>query len=88
MEALGLAGTEDLADIGCGDARFLARLNDAGHTGRLVGVDTSPAMAAAANAISGVTAVTAEAERWFTDHPGEVWRDPKGYTHRDSNRAR
>lgn len=50
-------GAEDLADIGCGDARFLAGLRAAGHSGRLVGVDAAPAMVAAANAVPGVTGV-------------------------------
>lgn len=61
LAALGLTGTEDLADIGCGDARFLAHLRETGHTGRLVGVDASPTMVAAAAAITGVTALHGEA---------------------------
>ncbi|MEU1984430.1 methyltransferase domain-containing protein [Nocardia sp. NPDC019395] len=62
LAALELTGTEDLADIGCGDARFLAHLHAAGHIGRLVGVDTSAAMVAAAAAIGGVTAVSGDAQ--------------------------
>lgn len=63
LAALGLAGTEDLADIGCGDARFLADLHATGHAGRLVGVDASPTMVAAAAAIPGVTAIRGDAQR-------------------------
>ncbi|WP_067650164.1 class I SAM-dependent methyltransferase [Nocardia harenae] len=57
LAAVRLTGAEDLADIGCGDARFLARLSAGGHAGRLVGVDTAPAMIAAANAVPGVDGV-------------------------------
>ncbi|WP_024800129.1 class I SAM-dependent methyltransferase [Nocardia sp. BMG51109] len=63
INALGLEGSEDVADIGCGDARFLARLASTGHGGRLVGVDNSPAMVAAANRVGRVTGVLADAVR-------------------------
>ncbi|WP_280414963.1 class I SAM-dependent methyltransferase [Nocardia carnea] len=63
LAALGLTGSEALADIGCGDARFLAYLREMGHTGRLVGVDTSRTMVAAAATITGVTAIHGEASR-------------------------
>src|SRR5690606_18340795 len=61
LNALGVTGSEDLADIGCGDARFLAHLRATGHTGRLVGVDASLTMVAAAATIAGVTAIHGEA---------------------------
>ncbi|MEU2035646.1 class I SAM-dependent methyltransferase [Nocardia amamiensis] len=61
LDALRLTGTEDIADIGCGDARFLAQLHAAGHTGRLIGVDTSSAMVAAAAAIPDVSGVLGDA---------------------------
>ncbi|WP_406238332.1 class I SAM-dependent methyltransferase [Nocardia sp. NBC_01009] len=61
LEVLDLAGTESLADIGCGDARFLAHLAERGHSGRLVNVDNSAAMVAAATAIPGVDGVLGEA---------------------------
>ncbi|MET8650509.1 class I SAM-dependent methyltransferase [Nocardia aurea] len=63
LAALELSGTEHLADIGCGDARFLAELVTAGHHGRLVGIDNSPAMVAAADLVPGVLGVLADAER-------------------------
>ncbi|MBH0777839.1 class I SAM-dependent methyltransferase [Nocardia bovistercoris] len=63
LDALALTGAEALADIGCGDARFLADLVAAGHRGPLVGVDTSPAMVAAARTVPGVAGVLADAER-------------------------
>ncbi|MFC3965142.1 class I SAM-dependent methyltransferase [Nocardia jiangsuensis] len=63
LAALPPTGAGDLADIGCGDARFLARLRAAGHSGRLVGVDTAPAMVAAANAVPGVTGVLGDISR-------------------------
>ncbi|MFC8043336.1 class I SAM-dependent methyltransferase [Nocardia sp. NPDC057353] len=62
VDALELTGGEALADIGCGDGRFLAHLGRRGHAGRLVGVDNSAAMVTAAAAIPGVEAVTGDAE--------------------------
>lgn len=60
---LGLSGEESIADIGCGDGRFLAHIAQSGHRGRLIGVDTSPAMVAAAGQIPGVEAVPGDAGR-------------------------
>ncbi|MGW6332169.1 class I SAM-dependent methyltransferase [Nocardia rhamnosiphila] len=62
VEALELTGTESVADIGCGDARFLAHLAGHRHRGRLTGVDNSAAMVAAAAAVPGVEGVLAAAE--------------------------
>ena len=44
----GLAGTETVADIGCGNGIYLAGLARRGHAGRVLGVDLSPGMLAAA----------------------------------------
>ncbi|WP_330255293.1 class I SAM-dependent methyltransferase [Nocardia sp. NBC_00565] len=63
LAALSLTGTEHLADIGCGDARFLADLAARGHQGPLVGIDIAPAMVAEANAIPGVRGVFGSADR-------------------------
>ena len=46
----GLAGTEVVADIGCGNGLYLAELARRGHRGRLLGVDLSAGMLAAARA--------------------------------------
>lgn len=46
----GLAGTETVADIGCGNGIYLAGLARRGHAGRVLGVDLSPGMLAAAKA--------------------------------------
>ncbi|WP_280423146.1 class I SAM-dependent methyltransferase [Nocardia carnea] len=62
LDALALTGTEALADIGCGDGRFLAHLTTHGHRGRLVGLDTSAAMVAAAAQLLGVDGVLGNAE--------------------------
>ncbi|MBF6271094.1 class I SAM-dependent methyltransferase [Nocardia farcinica] len=62
LAALALTGGEDLADIGCGDGRFLAHLAEHGHRGRLVGLDNAPAMVAAADTIPGVEGVLGDAE--------------------------
>lgn len=60
---LDLTGDQSLADIGCGDGRFLDHLARTGHHGRLIGIDTSPAMVDAAGQIPGVEAMTGDAER-------------------------
>ncbi|WP_280183056.1 class I SAM-dependent methyltransferase [Nocardia cyriacigeorgica] len=62
LTALALTGSVDLADIGCGDGRFLARLAEHGHRGRLVGLDYSTAMVTATNTIPGVEGVLGDAE--------------------------
>jgi SAM-dependent methyltransferase len=46
----GLAGTETVADIGCGNGIYLAALARSGHAGRLLGIDLSPGMLAATGA--------------------------------------
>jgi SAM-dependent methyltransferase len=46
----GLAGTETVADIGCGNGIYLAELARRSHAGRLLGADLSPGMLAAARA--------------------------------------
>lgn len=63
LEALQLTGAEAIADIGCGDGRFLAQLAEGGHRGRLIGVDTSPGMIAEVQRIPGVEALLGNAER-------------------------
>ncbi|QIS22176.1 class I SAM-dependent methyltransferase [Nocardia terpenica] len=69
VDALAMTGNEALADIGCGDGRFLAHLAERGHRNRLVGVDTSAAMVTAAGHIPGVEAVVADAQQLpFRDH--------------------
>jgi ubiquinone/menaquinone biosynthesis C-methylase UbiE len=44
LEHLWLDGNETILDAGCGPGRFLLHLRRAGHRGRLVGFDVSPAM--------------------------------------------
>jgi ubiquinone/menaquinone biosynthesis C-methylase UbiE len=46
----GMAGTETVADIGCGNGGYLAGLASRGHAGQVLGVDLSPGMLAAAKA--------------------------------------
>ncbi|HTX80946.1 MAG TPA: class I SAM-dependent methyltransferase [Streptosporangiaceae bacterium] len=45
-----LAGTETVADIGCGNGVYLAGLTRRGHAGRVLGIDLSPGMLAATRA--------------------------------------
>jgi len=40
--------SEAVVDVGCGTGRLLGRARDAGHTGRLFGIDPDPAMLAVA----------------------------------------
>ncbi|MEU8898750.1 class I SAM-dependent methyltransferase [Nocardia sp. NPDC048505] len=73
LAAIDLTGGEYLADIGCGDARFLAGLAAAGHHGPLIGVDTSAAMVAAADVIPGVRGILADATRMpFEDNTFDI----------------
>ncbi|MEV6279929.1 class I SAM-dependent methyltransferase [Nocardia sp. NPDC051832] len=73
LAAINLTGAEYLADIGCGDARFLASLAAAGHQGPLVGVDTSAAMVGSADLIPGVRGILADATRMpFDDNTFDV----------------
>jgi SAM-dependent methyltransferase len=50
LDALALDGTETILDVGCGNGAYLGELRRRGHTGRLLGVDLSPGMAAVAAA--------------------------------------
>ncbi|MEV0032235.1 class I SAM-dependent methyltransferase [Nocardia sp. NPDC050793] len=73
LAALDLSGTEYLADVGCGDARFLAKLVALGHRGPLLGIDTSAAMVAAADSVPGVRGIRADARRIpFDDNSFDV----------------
>jgi SAM-dependent methyltransferase len=48
LDVAGLAGTEVVADIGCGNGLYLAELARRGHAGHLIGADMSPGMLRAA----------------------------------------
>jgi SAM-dependent methyltransferase len=48
LDLAGLAGTETIADIGCGNGMYLAELASRGHAGRLIGADLSIGMLGAA----------------------------------------
>lgn len=61
VRALGLSGDEALLDVGCGPGAFPRYLRAHGHTGRLAGLDQSPAMIAAASDGSAGTGI-----KWFT----------------------
>ncbi len=50
LDHAGLTGREAIADIGCGNGIYLAKLTRRGHAGRLLGVDLSPGMLAATRA--------------------------------------
>ena len=61
VRALGLTGEESLLDVGCGPGAFPRYLRAHGHTGRLAGLDQSPAMIAAATDASAGMGI-----EWFT----------------------
>ena len=50
LDLAGLTGRETIADIGCGNGSYLGELARRDHVGRLLGVDLSPGMLAAARA--------------------------------------
>jgi SAM-dependent methyltransferase len=50
LDLAALRGTETVADVGCGNGAYLAGLLLRGHAGRMLGVDLSPGMLAAARA--------------------------------------
>jgi SAM-dependent methyltransferase len=56
-----LAGTETVADIGCGNGRYPAELARRGHGGQVLGVDLSTGMLAAARAAAAAAQVGAAA---------------------------
>ncbi len=61
-EAVHLREAAALLDVGCGTGGYLRRLAAAGHTGALVGVDSSPAAVAALRGAA-IVAVRADATR-------------------------
>lgn len=61
LDTLEVGGGETVLDVGCGPGRWLAELRQRGHTGRLLGLDASPGMAAAAAGQSGAATVVADA---------------------------
>jgi SAM-dependent methyltransferase len=64
LDLAGLVGHETVADIGCGNGKYLAALELRGHAGRLLGVDLSPGMLGITRAIAPRAAVTvADAQR-------------------------
>src|SRR5690606_23749244 len=61
LDTVGARGGETVLDVGCGAGRWLAALRRRGHTGRLLGVDISPGMAAAAAERTRASALVADA---------------------------
>lgn len=66
-----LAGTETVADIGCGNGRYLAELARRGHGGRVLGIDMSAGMLHAARATAGAAGLIA-ADAAALPLPGSV----------------
>lgn len=65
VERLGLRGEESVADIGCGNGRFITAICAAGHRGPVLGVDLSRGMLAEVDVPAGaqVTLVNADIQR-------------------------
>lgn len=55
-------GAHAAIDIGCGTGRLLHRAREAGHAGRLVGIDPDPGMIAVASRVEGIAWRQAKAE--------------------------
>lgn len=70
LSAAPLSPDQHVLNVGCGTGSFLARLLAAGHTGRLVGVDSSPPAIAATAAVDNQieTALTDAAGLGFPDN--------------------
>lgn len=62
LDALSLAGTETVLDIGSGTGSFVQNLVDGGHTGRVIALDLSHAAYLAARQVPGVEAIHASAD--------------------------
>ncbi|PSR67366.1 hypothetical protein C8258_15160 [Nocardia sp. MDA0666] len=63
IDALRLAGSEHLIDIGCGTSEFLALLAERGHAGQLCGLDASHSAASAAARLPGAVGIRATAQQ-------------------------
>ncbi len=64
LDLAGLTGHETVADIGCGNGKYLAALARRGHPGRLLGADLSPGMLAITRAgVPRAAVMVADAER-------------------------
>ncbi len=61
LDRTDLNGTETILDVGCGPGTYLAELRRRGHTGMIVGLDQSAAMARRANAHAGTAVADAQA---------------------------
>lgn len=68
-----LSAPEEIVDLGCGSGLSTAPLVARWPTARVVGLDTSPAMlAAAAKAVAGATFAEADATTWTADRPVDL----------------
>jgi len=61
LDLAGLTGNELVADIGCGNGRYLAELANRGHRGQVLGIDLSAGMLAAARQRSDAALVVGDA---------------------------
>ena len=89
LDLAGLAGHEMVADIGCGNGKYLAALAQRGHAGRLLGADLSPGMLAVTRTVAPPAAMTvADAERLpLADGVADVTLAPHMLYHVPDRRA-
>jgi SAM-dependent methyltransferase len=59
LDLAALTGAETVADVGCGNGRYLAELDRRGHSGRTLGLDLSAGMLASARAAAGAAGLAA-----------------------------
>jgi SAM-dependent methyltransferase len=78
LDLAGLAGSETVLDIGCGNGPYLAELTRRGHRGRLAGADLSPGMLAVTRTVAAGAALTvADAQALpFADAAADVTLAP------------
>lgn len=78
LDLAGLTGAETVVDVGCGNGIYLAGLGRRGHRGRMLGVDLSPGMLAAARRAAPAAGLTAgdAAALPVADHVADVTLAP------------
>jgi trans-aconitate 2-methyltransferase len=72
MAAVGARDPAEVVDLGCGPGTLTATLGQRWPGARIVGVDSSPEMVAAARQVGGIEVVHADIREWTPDRPVDV----------------
>jgi trans-aconitate 2-methyltransferase len=72
MAAVGARDPAEVVDLGCGPGTQTATLGQRWPGARIVGVDSSPEMVAAARQVGGIEVVHADIREWTPDRPVDV----------------